>query len=297
MFHLIAQFIMLKNPIADLCLFFDLEWVPDASGARRLFDLPEETTEIEAMQRLWEHSPKYNSETMPRPFLKYMFSRVVSIAFLSRKAVYRDGERVVEFSLNSLPKLPLETEDVDEAAIIDRFLYILGDRKPQLVGFNSAESDLQVLIQRGLINEITAPAFNERPNKPWEGPDYFDARNSEAHFDILTKLSNRAGMSPRLDELAKLCGFPGKIDVKGDQVTDLWLERDITKIVEYNMIDTLNTYLVWLRVVYFAGKLTEEEYFIEQEQFREFLEAETEKPEKLFVVDVLSVADFYYKYV
>lgn len=38
-------------------------------------------------------------------------------------------------------------------------------------------------------------------------------------------------MSPRLDELAKLCGYPGKIDVKGDQVTDLWLQREITKIV------------------------------------------------------------------
>ncbi len=279
---------MIKNPIADLCLFFDLEWVPDAAGSKRLFDLPDETSELDAMQRLWEHSPQYNAETMPRPFLKYMFSRVVSIAFLSRKPIYRDGERVVEFSLNSLPKLPLETQDVDEAAIIDRFLYILGDRKPQIVGFNSAESDLQVLIQRGLINEITAPAFSERPNKPWEGPDYFDARNSEAHFDILTKLSNRAGMSPRLDELAKLCGFPGKMDVKGDQVTDLWLERDITKIVEYNMIDTLNTYLVWLRVVYFAGKLTEEEYFTEQEQFREFLEMETEKSEKAFVAEFLA---------
>lgn len=278
---------MLKNPIADLCLFFDLEWVPDAAGARRLFELPEETTEIEAMQHLWEHSPKYDAETMPRPFLKYMFSRVVSIAFLSRKAVYRDGERVIEFSLNSLPKLPLESDDVDEAAIIERFLYILGDRRPQLVGYNSIESDLQVLIQRGIVNEITAPAFNERPGKPWEGPDYFDGRNSEAHLDLLKRFSGGA-MTPRLDEFAKLCGFPGKIDVKGDQVTDLWLERDITKIVEYNMIDTLNTYLVWLRVVYFAGKLTEEEYFIEQEQFREFLEAETEKPEKVFVAEFLA---------
>lgn len=277
---------MIKNPIPELALFFDLEWVPDAAGAKRLFDLPEETTEIEAMQRLWEHSPQYNAETMPRPFLKYMFSRVVSIAFLSRKSVYRDGAQAVEFSLNSLPKLPLESDDVDEAAIIERFLYFLGERRPQIVGYNSIESDLQVLIQRGVINEITAPAFNQRPNKPWEGPDYFDGRNSEAHLDLLKRFSGGA-MTPRLDEFAKLCGFPGKIDVKGDQVTDLWLERDLTKIVEYNQIDTLNTYLVWLRVVYFAGKLGEEEYFSEVEQFREFLEQETQKPEKAFVRDFL----------
>ena len=279
---------MLKSPIHELALFFDMEWVPDAAGAKRLFDLDDDTTEIDAMQRLWEHSPAYDAEKNPRPFLKYMFSRVVSIAFLTRKTFFnRDNERVVEFSLNSLPKLPLEEMDVDEASIIDRFLYILGERRPQLVGYNSAESDLQVLIQRGIINEVTAPAFNERPNKPWEGPDYFDARNSEAHFDILKKLSGGA-MSPKLDEFAKLCGYPGKIDVKGDQVTDLWLERNLTKIVEYNQIDVLNTYLVWLRVVYFAGQLTEEQYMEEQEQFREFLESETGKPEKAFINDFLA---------
>jgi 3'-5' exonuclease len=277
---------MLKSPIHELVLFFDLEWVPDAHGAKRLFDLPDEITEIEAMQRLWDHSPKYNAETNPRPFLKYMFSRVVSIAFLSRKVVFHEGEKTIDFSLNSLPKLPIIEDDVDEAAIIERFLYIIGDRCPQLVGYNSSESDLQVLIQRGMINEVHAPAFCKRPNKPWDGPDYFDSRNSEAHLDILKRFSGGA-MSPKLDEFAKLCGFPGKIDIKGDQVTDLWLDREITKIVEYNQIDTLNTYLVWLRLVYFAGQITEEEYVLEQELFREFLEREIEKPEKAFVSDFL----------
>ena len=76
---------MLKNPISELALFFDLEWVPDAASAKRLFDLPEATTEIEAMESLWKHSSKYDAKTNPRPFLKYMFSRVVSIAFLSRQ--------------------------------------------------------------------------------------------------------------------------------------------------------------------------------------------------------------------
>ncbi|MCV5714232.1 3'-5' exonuclease, partial [Escherichia coli] len=89
--------------------------------------------------------------------VKYIFSRVVSIAFLSRKVVYRDGERLLEFTLNSLPKLPVETDDVNEAAIIERFLSIVGQRRPQLVGFNSSESDFQVLIQRGIVNEISAP--------------------------------------------------------------------------------------------------------------------------------------------
>lgn len=278
---------MLKCPIPELCLYFDLEWVPDAAGAKRLFDLPDETTELEAMQRLWEHSPQYNAESNPRPFLKYMFSRVVSIAFLSRKSVYRGGVRVTEFSLNSLPRLPLESDDIDESAIIERFLYIVGERRPQLVGYNSCESDLQVLIQRGMVNEVTAPEFNRRPQKAWDPGDYFKKWDNEDHLDLL-KLFSGGQMKPKLDELAKLCGFPGKIDVKGDQVTDLWLERNLTKIVEYNQLDTLNTYLVWLRVVYFAGQISEEDYMIEQEQFRDFLESETQKPEKAFLTEFLA---------
>lgn len=210
-----------------------------------------------------------------------------SRSFPRRTYFDSDRSRKVEFGLNSLPKLPVEGRDVNEAEIIERFLYFVGERRPQLVGFNSAESDLQVLIQRGLINEVSAPAFCQRPDKPWEGPDYFDSRNSEAHLDIIKRLSGGA-MTPRLDELAKLCGFPGKIDVKGDQVTDLWLEGDLTKIIEYNQIDTLNTYLVWLRLVYFAGKLSEDDYFEELQTFRYFLEAESGKAEKAFLADFLA---------
>lgn len=273
---------MLKNPINELALFFDMEWVPDAAGTRRLFDLGDDISEIDAMQRLWEHTKGYDADTNPRPFLKYMFSRVVSIAFLSRRIVFRDNEKLPEFRLNSFPELPFEGETVVEAEIIERFLSSVGKHRPQLIGYNSGESDLQVLIQRGMINEVTAPGFNCRPNKPWEGDDYFDAKNSEGHLDLLKRFSGGA-MQPKLDEFAKLCGYPGKIDIKGDQVTDLWLARDITKIVEYNQIDVLNTYLVWLRMVYFCGKLTEEEYFQEHELFREFLENESQKPEKAFI--------------
>ena len=274
---------MLKSPIQELALFYDLEWVPDAAGAKRLFDLPDETTELDAMQQLWEHSNHYDAEKNPRPFLKYMFSRVVSIAFLSRKPYYnKERELTIEFGLNSLPKLPVDEMSLDEAELISKFLYFLGERKPQLVGYNSAESDMQVLVQRGLINEVSAPAFCKRPDKPWEGIDYFKRWDNEDHLDLL-KLFSVRDMTPRLDEMAKMCGFPGKIDVKGDQVTDLWLAGDLTKIVEYNQIDVLNTYLVWLRVVFFAGKLSEEEYVFEQEQFRDFLETETQKPEKAFL--------------
>ncbi|HLA96760.1 MAG TPA: hypothetical protein VK612_13645 [Pyrinomonadaceae bacterium] len=266
---------MLKSEILDPVWFFDLEWVPDAAGAMRLYDLPPETTELEAIERIWKETKGYSEVDCPRPFVKYLFSRVVSIAFLSRRVACRDGERHIEFGLHSLPKLPLSETVSNEAEIIGQFLHYVGVRKPQLVGFNSMESDLQVLIQRGMVNEVRAEAFNKRPDKPWEGLDYFH-KYGEAHLDLIKLLSNGA-MKPTLNDLARLCGFPGKIDVDGAQVVDLWLAGDLRAIVEYNQIDTLNTYLIWQRTVNFAGKISEEEYISEQDDFREFLETEAAK--------------------
>lgn len=281
---------MLKNSVPELCLFFDLEWVPDATAARRMHNLPDDVTELDAMQVLWERSRNYDPENNPRPFLKYLFSRVVSIAFLSRKCYYdAERERTVEFGLHSLPKLPIANGDLpDEGEIIAKFLNWLGRKCPQLVGYNSAESDIQVLIQRGMINEVAAADFCRRPEKPWEGYDYFKKWDNEDHLDLLKFFNGKWDMTPRLDEFAKLCGFPGKIDVAGDQVTDLWLNRDITRIVEYNQIDALNTYLIWLRLVYFAGQIDEESYFDEQEQFRAFLENEAAGGGKDFIGDFLA---------
>lgn len=264
---------MLKQDIHERTWFFDLEWVPDAVAAKRLYGLAEDLSELDAMKKLWESASGF-SEEVPRPFVKYLFSRVVSIAFLSRNVAYRDGEKEIDFSIHSLPKLPADKDGHDEAYLIGTFLHWVGERQPQLVGYNSLESDLQVLIQRALVNEISAPAFANRPAKPWEGRDYFDSKNSEWHLDLLQRLS-RFAMAPKLNELAVLCGYPGKIDMAGEQVVDLWLDGDLNRIVEYNQTDALNTYLVWLRVAYFSGKLTEEEYFSEQEQFREFLETQS----------------------
>ncbi len=273
---------MLRRNIPERIWFFDMEWGPDAMAARRLFDLPKDTSESDAIYTLWS---KYGAtEEVRRPFLKYLLSRIVSVAFVQRRAIFRDDHEI-EFKLYSLPRLPIEGEALGEDQIIERFLHQLGEKHPQLVGFNSYESDVQVLIQRGLINEVSAPLFCARPPK-WEPGDYFARWDNEEHLDLI-KLFSNGKMTPRLNEIARLCGFPGKLDVDGEQVVDLWLKGDVTKIVEYNMIDALNTYLVWLRVVHFCGKLKEEAYVSELDQFREFLETEAQKPDKKFICGFL----------
>jgi len=265
---------MLRSDINDRVWFFDLEWVPDAEAARILLDLPDDISEAEAFEAFWHHAGA--TEDKPRPFLKYLFSRVVSIAVLMRCVRYDGPEARIEFHLRSLPSLPANKDDADEGRIIRDFLDGLGKHKPQLVGFNSQESDVQVLIQRGIINQISAPMFCERPKDRWDKNDYFARWDNEFHLDLLKLFSNGA-MKPKLDDMAKLCGFPGKIDVDGQQVADLWLAGELDKIVEYNQIDALNTYLIWLRVVYFCGKINDQQYDNEIGAFREFLTSEAGK--------------------
>src|SRR5215468_5158049 len=134
---------MLRSDIYDRVWFFDLEWVPDADAARLLLDLPEDISEREAFEALWREAGATTEK--PRPFLKYLHSRVVSIAILMRCVHYDGPEPRIEFHLRSLPRLPAEKAVANEGQIILEFLDGLGKHRPQLVGFNSQESDVQVL--------------------------------------------------------------------------------------------------------------------------------------------------------
>jgi predicted PolB exonuclease-like 3'-5' exonuclease len=266
---------MLKNGIHDRIWFYDLEWVPDAVAARRICNLPAEASEREAFELLWKHGGA--TEEKPMPFLKYLFSRVVSISFLSRNIERVDNENSVVFRLHSLPHDTADLAQRDEGHLISQFLHFVGERKPQLIGYNSLQSDLRVLVQRAMINDIDAREFNLRPEKPWEGRDYY-TDYGEWHVDIMKLLGGFGrDLTPTLNEISKMCGFPGKLDIDGQQVADLWLAGELKKIVAYNQIDVLNTYLVWLRLARFCGLFEDADYAAEQENFHKFLSTEAEK--------------------
>jgi predicted PolB exonuclease-like 3'-5' exonuclease len=273
---------MLKNGIHQRIWFYDLEWVPDAVAARRLCDLAEGATEREAFEMLWKKAGA--TPEKPMPFLKYLFSRVVSVAFLSRNIESIDGNIETVFRLHSMPEDPLEK---DEATLLSKFLHFVGERKPQLVGYNSLVSDIRVLVQRAMVNDISAKEFNLRPDKPWEGRDYY-SDYGEWHVDIMKVLGGFNRETPSLDELAKMCGFPGKIDLDGKQVAELWLDGQLPKIIAYNEIDALNTYLVWRRLAHFCGFFEDVDYAAEQENFHSFLVAESEKPNRAHIKDFLA---------
>ena len=232
---------MFKTVAPELWII-DAEWVPDADTGRRLYDLPAECPEAEVIERMFREGGATEEE--PRPFLKTALCRVVSIAFLRR----RNERGSVRLDLHSLPK----TEPrMDERDLLAEFLEVAGRHKPQLVGFNLRGADLPILIQRAMAHRIAAPAFCKRPDKPWEGMDYF-ANASEGTVDLMDVHGAR-GNNPRLVHLAAAAAIPGKLGTDGRQVVDLWLAGEGRRIVEYNEYDVLTTYLLWLRTAHLGG--------------------------------------------
>ncbi len=257
--------------------FFDCEWVPDPRSGRLLYGLPAEMPEAEVLREMWQRNGATPDD--PQPFLKTVLCRVVSIAAVLRRQ--RGSE--VKLDLLWLPRDATVPEQCAEQAIVATFLQALGKFRPQIVGFNSRQSDLKILLQRAVVQGVMAADFCRRPDKPWEGSDYF-ARDNDYHvdlMDILSGWSQKGGVA--LHEIAMLSGIPGKFDAAGEQVAQMWLDGKWLEIVRYNCFDALTTYLVWLRMAHLAGFITEEGYENEQQTLNDRLLELSEKPETEFL--------------
>ena len=251
---------------------FDAEWAPDPKAGRLLYRLPDDMPDRDVMAEMWRRGGATEEE--PQPYLKTILCRVVSIAAIRRKT---EPDGSVRVSLMSLPHIGAGTApDVSEAEILSTFLNAIGEHKPQLVGFNSHSADIKILIQRAIVNGVSAPEFCKRPEKPWEGVDYF-ARGGEGHIDLKEVVSGFGKGTPSLNELATLSGIPGKMDVDGKGVAEMWLSGDLKGIVGYNEHDALTTYLTWLRIAYFAGFFDLEGYGREQALVADLIRSKIEE--------------------
>jgi hypothetical protein len=236
-----------------------------------LYGLPSDLPDLAVVGEMWRRGGA--TEQDPAPFLKTVMCRVVSIAAVQR--IHRGGK--TDLRLLWLPRSADGAGQADEKAILGTFLDAVGKSRPQLVGYNSQSADLKILVQRGIVQGLCVPEFCRRPDKPWEGPDYF-ARGNEAHIDLMDLLGGRGRTGLSLHEIATLSGIPGKFEAEGEEVAAMWLSGRLQDIVRYNCFDALTTYLLWLRVAHFAGHFNAAQYEEEQEHVRQLIMTETEKP-------------------
>jgi 3'-5' exonuclease len=71
-----------------------------------------------------------------------------------------------------------------------------------------------------------------------------------------------------LNDIAKLCNFPGKLDMDGSDVFFNYQQGKIDEIRAYCETDVLNTYLIFLRLCLIRDQLTQEEYESEIEKVK-----------------------------
>ena len=264
---------MIKK-LADSVFSFDVEWIPDPKSAEILHDSsPVEGSgdnAADSFEALWASARKDGDAPDSQPYLKTILCRVVSLAGILREQA--PGGRP-SLKLISLPTDPSDQQKSDEKTILSSFLKSVGRRKPQLVGYNSSQADVPILVQRAIVHGLPGFGFSDRPNKPWEGVDYFDARNSDYNLDLADAMGQFRDR-PTLHQAATLSGIPGKLEVSGDSVAQMWLEGKLAEIVEYNEFDAFTTHLLWARIAHFSGLLSSEQYQEEQQLVRELLQSE-----------------------
>ena len=237
-------------------LVFDIETVPDIDGGRRLYGL-EGLSEKDVANVLFH---KRREETGSE-FLRHPLHRIVAIS-----AVLRRGDTVKVWSLGE--------PDAPEEELITRFYDGLERFSPTLVSWNGGGFDLPVLHYRALLHGVPAPRYWEtgEEDSAFRFNNYLN-RFHMRHTDLMDVLSGyQARACARLDEIATLLGFPGKMGMSGADVWERFQAGEIQAIRDYCETDVLNTYLVYLRFELMRGRLTEEGYAEECERLREMLE-------------------------
>ncbi|WP_151447599.1 3'-5' exonuclease [Lacisediminimonas profundi] len=237
-------------------LVFDIETIPDVAGLRVLNGISPETADADvAAMAFAARREKTGSD-----FLQHHLHKVAAIS-----CVFRDDDG---FRVRSLGTL----ED-GEARLVQDFYRVIDKYTPQLVSWNGGGFDLPVLHYRALIHGISASRYWETgdEDRDFKWNNYLSRYHSR-HTDLMDVLALYTGRANApLDDLAKLCGFPGKQGVDGSQVWSYFQEGRLVDIRNYCETDVVNTYLVHCRFRLMRGELTPAAYQEEMALVREAL--------------------------
>ena len=198
-------------------------------------------------------------------FLPVCFHRVVSIS-----AVMADGfGRFLRVST-------LEGEN--ERDKIAKFLTFIEDFNPRLVSFNGRGFNLPMIMARAMCYDLSAAAYfetNDRDNNKSKWENYRSRYDGRFHLDLLDHISDFGAVRGlKLDHICASVGLPGKYDVHGDQVLQLYYGGEQAKIDEYCRSDVLNTYWLFLKYELLRGKITKDDYLNYIAVMGEFLQKE-----------------------
>lgn len=235
-------------------LVFDIETVPDVAGLRRLHRLSSTLSDDAVLT--W--ASQRRRAISGNDFLPLYLQRVVAIS-----CALREGESFRVWSLGE-PADP-------EAELLRRFFDGIDRFTPQLVSWNGSGFDLPVLSQRALIHGVVATKFWDwgDDDREFKYNNYL-GRYHTRHLDLMDVMAMfQPRLSPGLDAMARLSGFPGKVGMDGSEVGSAYRDGRLDEIRRYCETDTMNTYLLYLRFQQLRGAISAGEYAAEISLARE----------------------------
>jgi predicted PolB exonuclease-like 3'-5' exonuclease len=228
-------------------LVFDVESVADPALVAKLRYPGEDIEPNDAVARYRaELMAKYDSD-----FIPYTFQLPVSVVVAK-----------IDASFHLLDLVALDEPQFRSHIITEHFwrgweAY----KRPTLVSFNGRVFDVPLLELAAFRYGISLPTWFNISGKQYDQPR--NRYNNEAHLDLHDVLTNYGAsrFNGGLNLAANLLGKPGKMDVQGHMVQDLYNEGRIAEINDYCRCDVLDTYFVFLRSAVLLGWIT-----LDQEQ-------------------------------
>lgn len=114
---------------------------------------------------------------------------------------------------------------------------------PTIVGHNVINFDLRFIVQRCIVNGVVLPRDFPRDPKPWGGEV----------DDTMTMWAGARG-TISLDDLCFALGLPGKADIDGSMVAQLYRDGQLNKILDYCAEDVERTRAVHRRMLRTFGR-------------------------------------------
>ncbi len=243
-------------------LVFDIETVPDGELISRI-RYPGEQLEAQAAIEKYQQELL---ETKGSDFIPQTYHLPVSVVI---------GKVNSRYELVDL--VALDEQQGRSHIITQHFWKGWEKYRATLVTFNGRGFDLPVMELAAFRYGISLEKWFEINRKSFDQPR--NRFNLRSHFDVQEVLSNfgASRMIGGLNLMANLIGKPGKMDIAGDMVHELFNAGKLQRIHDYCRCDVLDTYFVFLRTSVLAGNLQ-----LDQEQqvvrkTREWLESRCEE--------------------
>ncbi|MCC5905052.1 MAG: ribonuclease H-like domain-containing protein [Balneolaceae bacterium] len=212
---------------------FDIETIPDFEFIRQVLD-DHECSEDELLDKASEALARNQSG-----FLPPMYHKMISWVGLwventgkpAKKSGWHGNDEVE--GLNQLFNALITYKDFG------------------LIHHNGRGFDLPLLTYRAMKYNLQMPL---RLN-------HYDIRYrfSRSNIDLMDEFSNYGASSyPKLKHLGHLIDIPFKQTAEGNEVLKLYRDGKLEEIEHYCYEDVMATYIVWLRMKYTVGEISED---------------------------------------